>query len=324
MKKYWKFGASAGLAAMLLAGCGDQEAPTGETEETPVDTPKEVAEVEFPVTMTDATGEEVVIEAEPEAIVSMMPSNTEIIYELGMGEKIVGVTDFDNYPEEAASIEKIGGQEFNVEKIISLQPDLVLSHEGGLGVGEAGIQQLRDAGLAVYVVSDAQNFDEVYETFSVIGQATGAMEEADALVSEMEAQVDEIEEQASTIKEPKKVFVEVGSSPEIYTTGSGTFIDEMLDILNAENTAGELKGWVSMDPEAIVEKNPDVIISTEGAYVPDAVEKIKARNGFAEVAAVKEDAVYNVDSDKVTRSGPRLTEGLMEMAQAIYPEVFSE
>ncbi|SDH91517.1 iron complex transport system substrate-binding protein [Planococcus glaciei] len=324
MKKYWKFGASAGLAAMLLAGCGDQEAPTGETEETPVDTPKEVAEVEFPVTMKDATGEEVVIEAEPEAIVSMMPSNTEIIYELGMGEKIVGVTDFDNYPEEAASIEKIGGQEFNVEKIISLQPDLVLSHEGGLGVGEAGIQQLRDAGLAVYVVSDAQNFDEVYETFSVIGQATGAMEEADALVSEMEAQVDEIEEQASTIKEPKKVFVEVGSSPEIYTTGSGTFIDEMLDILNAENTAGELKGWVSMDPEAIVEKNPDVIISTEGAYVPDAVEKIKARNGFAEVAAVKEDAVYNVDSDKVTRSGPRLTEGLMEMAQAIYPEVFSE
>jgi len=324
MKKYWKFGASAGLAAMLLAGCGDQEAPTGETEETPVETPKEVAEVEFPVTMTDATGEEVVIEAEPEAIVSMMPSNTEIIYELGMGEKIVGVTDFDNYPEEAASIEKIGGQEFNVEKIISLQPDLVLSHEGGLGVGEAGIQQLRDAGLAVYVVSDAQNFDEVYETFSVIGQATGAMEEADALVSEMEAQVDEIEEQASTIKEPKKVFVEVGSSPEIYTTGSGTFIDEMLDILNAENTTGESKGWVSMDPEAIVEKNPDVIISTEGAYVPDAVEKIKARNGFAEVAAVKEDAVYNVDSDKVTRSGPRLTEGLMEMAQAIYPEVFSE
>ncbi|MCP2033721.1 iron complex transport system substrate-binding protein [Planomicrobium sp. HSC-17F08] len=324
MKKYWKFGASAGLAAMLLAGCGDQEAPTGETEETPVDTPKEVAEVEFPVTMTDATGEEVVIEAEPEAIVSMMPSNTEIIYELGMGEKIVGVTDFDNYPEEAASIEKIGGQEFNVEKIISLQPDLVLSHEGGLGVGEAGIQQLRDAGLTVYVVSDAQNFDEVYETFSVIGQATGAMEEADALVSEMEAQVDEIEEQAGTVTEPKKVFVEVGSSPEIYTTGSGTFIDEMLDILNAENTAGELEGWISMDPEAIVEKNPDVIISTEGAYVPDAVEKIKARNGFAEVTAVKEDAVYNVDSDKVTRSGPRLTEGLMEMAQAIYPEVFSE
>ncbi|MBZ5202153.1 ABC transporter substrate-binding protein [Planomicrobium chinense] len=324
MKKFWKFGASAGLAAMLLAGCGDQEAPTGETEETPVDTPKEVAEVEFPVTMTDATGEEVVIEAEPEAVVSMVPSNTEIAYELGLGEKIVGVSDFDNYPEEAASVEKIGGQEFNVEKIISLQPDLVLAHESGLGVGEAGIQQLRDAGLAVYVVSEAQSFDEVYETMTVIGQATGAMEEADALVSEMEAQVDEIEEQANTITEPKKVFVEVGSSPEIYTTGSGTFMDEMLDILNAENTAGELEGWISMDPEAIVEKNPDVIISTEGAYVPDAVEKIKARNGFAEVTAVKEDAVYNVDSDKVTRSGPRLTEGLMEMAQAIYPEVFSE
>ncbi|MGK7376524.1 ABC transporter substrate-binding protein [Planococcus sp. 1R117A] len=324
MKKFWKFGASAGMAAMLLAGCGGQEAPTGENAETPTDPPKEVAEAEFPVTMKDAMGEEIVIEEEPKAIVSMVPSNTEIAYELGLGEKMVGVSDFDNYPEEAATVEKIGGQEFNVEKIISLQPDLVLAHESGVGVGEAGLQQLRDAGIKVYVVQEAQSFDEVYDTMTIIGQATGTMQEADALVSEMEAQVEEIEEQASKIKEPKKVFVEVGSNPEIYTTGSGTFMDEMLDIINAENAAGELEGWVSMDPEAIVEANPDVIVSTEGAYVPDAVEKIKARSGFADVTAVKEDAVYNVDSDKVTRSGPRLTEGLMEMAQAVYPEVFSE
>lgn len=324
MKKFWKFGMNAGLAALLLAGCGGEAAVEEKDVETPAEPPKEVAEAEFPVTLTDAVGEEVVIEEEPDAIVSMIPSNTEIAYELGLGDKMVGVSDFDNYPEEAAKVEKIGGQEFNVEKIISLNPDVVLAHESGVAVGEAGLQQIRDAGVPVYVVQEATSFDEVYETISIIGQATGAMEEADALVSEMEVQVEEIKEQASAVKEPKSVFVEVGSTPDIYTTGSGTFIDEMLSIINAENVAADQEGWVSMDPEAIVEANPDVIISTEGAYVPDAVEKIKTRSGFAEVAAVKGDQVYNLDSDQVTRSGPRLTAGLMEMAKTVYPDVFSE
>ena len=325
MKEFWKFGLSAGLAAVLLAGCGEEAAPVEEQDvETPAEPPKEIAEAEFPVTLTDAVGDEVVIEEEPEAIVSMVPSNTEIIYELGLGEKMVGVSDFDNYPEEAAEVEKIGGQEFNVEKIISLQPDLVLAHESGLGVGDAGLQQLRDAGIKVFVVNSAVSFEEVYESITVIAQAAGAMEEAENIITEMEVQVDGIEELANTVENPKTVFVEVGSQPDIYTTGSGTFMDEMLTIINAENVAGDLEGWVSMDPEAIVEANPDVIITTEGAYVEDAVGQIKSRSGFAAVAAVEEDAVYDLDSDMLTRSGPRLSEGLIEMAKAVYPEVFSE
>ena len=305
-----------------MAGCGEEAAPAQE-ETAPEETPA-ASEAEFPVTLTDAVGEEVIIEEEPEAIISMIPSNTEIAYELGLGDKMVGVSDFDNYPEEAAEVEKIGGQEFNVEKIISLDPDVVLAHESGVAVGEAGLQQVRDAGIPIYVVQEATSFDEVYETISIIGQATGATKEAETLVSDMKAQVAEVKEQASAVEDPKSVFVEVGSTPDIYTTGNGTFIDEMLDIINAENIAADQEGWVSMDPEAIVDANPEVIISTEGAYVPDAVEKIKARSGFAEVAAVKEDEVYNVDSDQVTRSGPRLTAGLMELAKTVYPEVFSE
>lgn len=323
MKKFWKFGATAGVAAIILAGCGETTTPE-EDIETPAEPPTEVAEVEFPVTLVDAVGDEIVIEEEPEAIVSMIPSNTEIAYELGLDEKIVGVSDFDNYPEATADVEKIGGQEFNVEKIISLQPDLVLAHESGLGVGDAGLQQLRDAGLEVFVVQNAESFDEVYDSISTIAQATGAMEEAEKIVSEMEVQVAEIEKQAATIEEPKTVFLEVGSQPDIFTTGSGTFMDEMLSIINAKNVAGDLKGWISMDPEAIVAANPDVIITTEGGYVEDAVGQIKTRGGFAEVTAVKEDAIYSLDSDMLTRSGPRLTAGLMEMAQAVYPDVFNE
>ena len=323
MNKFWKFGATAGLAAFLMAGCGETVTPEKDVE-TPAEPPKEVAEVEFPVTLTDAVGDEIVIDEEPGAIVSMIPSNTEIAYELGLGDKIVGVSDYDNYPEETADVEKIGGQEFNVEKIIGLQPYLVLAHESGLGVGDAGLQQLRDAGLDVFVVQNAASFDEVYESITTIGQATGTMEEAENIVSEMEAQVASIEELAATIEEPKTVFLEVGSQPDIYTTGSGTFMDEMLTLINAKNVAGELEGWVSMDPEAIVAANPDVIITTEGDYVEDAVGQIKTRGGFAEVTAVKEEEVYSLNSDMLTRSGPRLTAGLMEMAQAVYPDVFNE
>ncbi|WP_422124040.1 ABC transporter substrate-binding protein [Planococcus sp. X10-3] len=325
MKKFWRFGLNTGLAAVLLAGCGGEDVSNEEQQtETPDEAPAEVAEADFPVTLTDALGDEVVIEEEPQSIVSMVPSTTEISYELGLGDKMVGLSDFDNYPAETADVEKIGGQEFNVEKVISLEPDLVISHESGISTWEGGLQQLRDAGITVYVVNNETSFEEVYDSITVIGQATGTVEEADALIAEMQEQVDEITEQAAAVEEAKTVFVEVGSQPDIYTTGSGTFIDEMLSMINAENLAGDQEGWVSMDPEAIVNGNPDVIVTTEGSYNPEAVDQIKQRGGFAEVTAVEEDAVFNINTDAVTRSGPRLTEGLLELAQAVYPEVFSE
>lgn len=325
MNNIWKFGTAAGMAALVLTGCGDTATPVEEQDvETPAEPPSEVAEAEFPVTLVDALGDEVVIEEQPESFVSMIPSNTEIAYELGLGEKLVGVSDFDNYPEEVADIEKIGGQEFNVEQIISLQPDVVLAHESGLGMGTEGLQQLRDAGLNVFVVDNAETFEEVYETITVIGQASGAVEEADALVEEMEMQVAEIQEMAAGVEETKSVFVEIGSEPELYTAGEGTFIHEMLTMIQAENVAGGEQGWISMDPEAVVAANPDVIITTEGAYVENAVEQIKTRSGYAEVTAVQEDAVYELDGDTATRPGPRLTEGLMTLAEMIYPETFGE
>lgn len=325
MKNIWKFGTAAGMAAIVLAGCGDGAAPVEDQDvETPAEPPSEVAEAEFPVTLVDAMGDEVAIEEEPESFVSMLPSNTEIAYELGLGEKLVGVSDFDNYPAEVADIEKIGGQEFNVEKIISLQPDLVLAHESGIGTWADGLQQLRDAGVKVFVVENAETFDEVYETISVIGQASGAVEEADALIEEMETQVAAIEDLSNGVEETKSVFVEVGSDPELYTAGTGTFIDEMLTMIQAENVAGDQQGWANMSQEAVVAADPEVIITTEGTYIEDAVGKIKERNGYGKVTAVQEDAVFEVDADTLTRSGPRLTEGLMTMAELIYPETFGE
>ena len=318
MKKFYAFLVTMLLAAGVLAGCGES-----------AEQPKEEKKVEegqkgaYPVTINDALDNEVVIETKPERIVSVIPSNTEIAFELGFGEEVVGVSDFDNYPPEAEKKEKVGGLEFNVEKVISLNPDLVLAHASTAQSSEAGLQQLKDAGVPVLIVNDAKNFDEVYESIEMIGTAGGAKEKAEQLVADMKSKLEEIKTKAQAIKEEdrKSVMVEVSPAPEIYAAGKNTFMDEMLSAINAENIISE-EGWPKMDSEAIIERNPDVIVTTHGFYTEDSVGNVLSRDGWQDITAVKNKQVAAVDSDMVTRSGPRIIEGVEELAKAIYPDVF--
>ncbi|KAB2328607.1 ABC transporter substrate-binding protein [Cytobacillus depressus] len=323
MKKLYSLFFALLLAIGVLAGCG---ASTEEPKKNTASEGNQQAQEEkadFPVTIKDALDNEVVIESKPEKIVSLIPSNTEISFALGLGNEIVGISDYDNYPAETAEKEKIGAMDFNVEKIISLKPNLVLAHESGANYGEAGLQQLRDAGIAVFIVNEAKNFDDVFNSINMIGTATGKKDEAEQLVESMRAKLEEIKEKAKTIKDEdrKKVFIEVAPAPEMYAAGTNTFMNEMLSILHADNIITE-EGWPKVDPEAIIEKNPDVIITTHGYYTEDPVGNVLGRNGWQEINAVKNNQVVDVDSDMVNRSGPRLVEGVELLAKAIYPETF--
>ncbi|MBS8263876.1 ABC transporter substrate-binding protein [Mesobacillus boroniphilus] len=322
MKKLNAFLFALLLTIGALAGCGSN-ADQSNAEETKKTETAQQAEAKFPVTIKDGTGQEVTIESKPEKIVSLIPSNTEIAYGLGLDEQIVGVSEFDNFPEEVAEKEKIGGMEFNLEKIISLKPDLVLAHASSAHSSEAGLQQLKDTGITVLVVNDATTFDEVYESISMIGTASGQKEKADVMIADMKKKIEEIKTKAQEIKEEdrKSVFVEVSPAPEVYAAGKNTFIDEMLQIINAENTVTE-EGWPKLDSEAIIKRNPEVIITTHGYYTPEPVKNVTSREGWDKITAVKENRVVDVHSDKVTRTGPRLTEGVEELAKAVYPDVF--
>jgi iron complex transport system substrate-binding protein len=324
MKKMYSFILTVMVAAMVLAGCNTAEEPAkneSKTGEKPVQEQKS----DFPVTVEDALDEDVVIQEKPEKIISLIPSNTEIVYGLDNGDAIVGVTDFDNYPEEAMAKEKIGGIEFNIEKMISLKPDLVLAHESTADSAKAGLQQLKDAGIVVVVVNDAQTLDEVYTSIKMIGNALGESEKANELIEGIKDKFAELQKKAESIKEDgkKTVFVEVSPAPEIYTAGKNTFIDELLTIIGANNASAEMEGWAKVDPEAIVERNPDVIVTTYGYYTEKPIEQVLGRKGWKNVSAVKEKQVFDVHSDLVTRSGPRLAEGAEELAKAIYPDVFN-
>ncbi|RID87463.1 ABC transporter substrate-binding protein [Peribacillus asahii] len=307
------------LSVGVMVGCSNS---TKEDSASNSKEPKQAAS-QFPVTITDGSGEKVTIKEEPKKIVSVIPSNTEIAFALGLGDQIVGVSDYDTYPEETKDIEKIGGLEMNIEKVVSLKPDLVLAHSSNNV--EGGVKQLKEMGITVLVVNDAQNFKQVYHSIEMIGTATGKTEAATVIVEDMQTKLKDVKEKVKvvTADERKKVLIEVSPPPEIYSPGKNTFMDEMLQIIQADNIAGQLEGWAKMDEEAVVTANPDVIVTTHGYRTKDPISEVLKRNAWGDITAIKNKQVYNINSDLVDHPGPRLVEGVEELGKAIYPEIFN-
>ncbi|WP_139823859.1 ABC transporter substrate-binding protein [Thalassobacillus devorans] len=314
----------------VMVGCGateggnESDGNTNEPADSSEETQGEASGDSFPLTVEDGAGEQVEIESEPETIVSVQASNTEIAFALGQGEKMIGVSDYCNYPEETADIEKVGGQEMNVEKILSMMPDMVLvttfHHENHSAV----LDQFEEAGIDVVVVGDANSFDAVYDNIQMLGKATGSSDKADEIVSDMKNRLADVKDKAKQVEEVKDVWVEVAPAPDIFTTGTGTFMHEMLEAINANNAAADEEGWVKFTEEEAVTLNPEVIITTYGYYVENPEEQVLNREGWSEVPAVEQEQVFDVDNDTVTRPGPRLIDGVERLGELIYPEVFSE
>ncbi len=333
-KKLWLPALFLLMIVSLITACGGgneaektdgtqdpQLASPQEEESNPTDDSK-LPSSSFPVTIIDDTGEELTIEQAPESIVSIQASHTEIAFALGLADKIVGVSDYDNYPPEVEEITKVGGQNINVELVIALNPDLALVTDHHYASHPHVLDQFRDAGIDVIVVPEAHTISEVYDNIRLLGKATGSTEQAESIIQDMESRFDAIRTKAAAVAEPKRVWVEVAPAPRIYTTGKGTFMHEMLEMIHAENAASDHEGWVTLNEEEIIVLQPDVIITTYGFYMDHAVEDVLARVGWSEVPAIKNKQVFDVESDPVVRPGPRLADGVEQLAKAIYPEIF--
>ncbi len=269
------------------------------------------------LSIEDAFGHIVEMEKAPERIISLAPSNTEILYALGLGDKIVGVTAFCDYPEEALEVDKVGDfNGINFEKVVELEPDLVVNY--GMLEDDA-LKMYNDAGIAV-ISFIPESIDEVIETIKQISIATYSEDRGNDLVERMEEHRDEILAKVQDTEEVK-VFYEIWHEP-LMTAGAGSFVDGLINLANGVNVASDAEGeYPNYDIEKLIENDPEVYL-TANDLPEKTAESIMTRPGYEDIAAIKNGKIYLLDGNIVSRPGPRIVEALEIIAQKIHPQAF--
>jgi iron complex transport system substrate-binding protein len=302
------------LILVLSVGC----TPKTESDEKPKSANNENIEstANYPMDIKDQFGNKITIEKKPEKIVSLAPSNTEILFSLGLGDKIVGVSSFCDYPEEAKTKEDIGSfQEINLERIIELEPDLVIQY--GPGDKESN-GRLKEAGINI-LSYEPETIDEVIELINTIGEITDTSSEARKITKDMIDKKNSIVEKVKDAKKVK-VFYEIWNDP-LMAAGPGSFMDELMTLAGGDNIAKDAKGeYPQFDVEQLIERDPEVYLSAKEEE--KTIESIKSRPGYENISAVKNDRIYLLEPNIVSRPGPRIIEGLEIVAKAIHPELF--
>lgn len=266
------------------------------------------------IKITDMTGKTFTLDKLPERIVSLNPSNTEIVFALGAGEKLVGITSFCDYPQETHDIEKIGDFEGpNIELIKKVEPDVIL----------AGVYMQDDAAIAIeslgipVITTEASEFEGIFESVSLIGKIVGEENNAERINCDMQNTIDSIKEETKNGEKPK-IFYIAWTDPLI-TTGSDTFVNDVISITGAENIAKEIVGWTHYSTEELLRQNPDMLIvawhaTNEGI----SKEEIMADPILKNLACVKKGLIYIMKDDNlISRPGPRIVQGVREMSDAI-------
>ena len=297
------------LAAALLVGCAVQ--PPAE----PAPTPANLAA--WPRTLTDDEGTTIELAEPPERVISLSPANTEIAFALGAGDRLVGGTDFDDYPSEAAALPDVATfTGVLLEQAVALEPDLVLA-AGNNFTPPDDIERMRELGLTVLVVY-AETVDEVLSDIALVGQALGADEQAADILSGMQARLAEVQAAVESVPERPRVFYQIGSVPEIYAPAPDSFIADMVALGGGEPITTTDPAVFSISVERLVELDPEVIVLGDAAYGVCPAE-VRTRPGWESMTAVQADALRPVDDVIITRPGPRLAEGLAALALAIHP-----
>lgn len=307
------------MLALVLVGCGTKE---DANKDTVSKDEQQTESTSYKV--TDDRGVEVTFDAVPKTIASLQPSNTEILFALGVGDKIVGATEYDTYPEEAQKIERVSDStKFNSERILALKPDVVIAYTTGDGDDENlnALKVLEDAGIKVFAIKSAASFDDVYGDIQQIASVMGIEDKGEKLNEDIKAKIAEVQAKVKDVKEPKNIYLEIGPKPDIYTAGSGTFQQEILNAANVKNVFADVQSWAKVSEEDVIAKNPEVILTTVG-YVENSVGEILARDGWNSITAIQNKAVYYIDTDISNRPGPRIGEAVELVAKAAYPELF--
>jgi iron complex transport system substrate-binding protein len=297
--------------SLLLAACSAPAtlAPTA----TPVS-----------LTFTDGLGREIKLAGPAQRIVSLAPSNTEILFAVGAGKQVVGRDDFSDFPAEANSLPKTGSLEKqNTEQIVALKPDLVLA--AGINNQEQ-VKALESLGLTVYFLSNPKTLEDMYTNLEIVAKLTGHEQETAALIESLKARVTAVDEKIKSAATKPVVFYELDSTDPAkpWTAGPGSFIDLLITRaggLNLTSAAGIKDAYPQVSAEQIVSTDPDLIILGDSMWGV-TVDSVGQRPGWEKLKAVASKQVYPFDDNIVSRPGPRLVNGLEALAKLLHPELF--
>ncbi len=270
----------------------------------------------YPMTITDFAGRKVTIEKEPERIVSLAPSITETLFYIGAGDKLVGVTNYADFPPAVKNITRVGGygKYANLEKIAALKPDLIIADDFSLPI----LSKLEE--IAPVVIVAPKNLSGVYRQIELLGKITNREEGALTVVAEMRATVAYVESLVRGKPKPKVFFI-LSYYNGYWTAGNGTFINDLINLAGGKNIFSDVEGWKAVSEEQIVARNPEVIIISPNAGIkPEDL----CKGPLASVNAVKNGRVYVLsDENLVVRPGPRIVLGLEEIAELLHPKAFN-
>jgi cobalamin transport system substrate-binding protein len=309
------------LAIALVSACAAPVAtPTFFVAATPTPAPT-AAPTTLPtpsgITLTDDEGTTFTLAAVPETVVSLTPATTELLFALGVGEKLAGRTDFDDYPAEALAAPVVATFEgVNVEQVVDINPDLVIAGGNNFTPPDE-VSRLRELGIPVLVIY-ANDVDAVLADIRLVGTAVGADAAAEAVVGAIQDRIDEVTAAVATLERPR-TFYEIGSVPELYGPAPDSFVADMVVLAGGEPILTTDPQVFSIPLERLVTEDPEVIVLGDAAYgvCPD---QLVTRAGWSGMTAVSTGNVRPVDDIIVTRPGPRLGEGLAALTLAIHPD----
>ncbi|EGO2707981.1 ABC transporter substrate-binding protein [Enterococcus faecalis] len=315
MKKFTLTMMTLGLVATLgLAGCGKQEKKaTTSSEKTEVTLPTK-----------DRSGKEITLPKEATKIISLVPSTTEVIEDLGKTDQLIAVdTQSSTMMTDLKKLPQMDMMAVDAEKLIALKPQIVYVNDINLASSESVWKQVEDAGITVVNIPTSTSIKAIKEDVQFIADSLSEHEKGQKLIKTMDQEIDEVAKIGKTIKKPKTVLFEVAALPDIYSFGNGTFLNEMIETIGAKNVLANEKGWLPVTEEAAIAAKPEVIL-TNVKYMKDPAKEILARKNWENVPAVQNKEVFEIDNMSSSLPNNHITKALKQMAKAVYPEEYKD
>ena len=310
--------------AASVAGCAAQPASGSASAPASVSAPSSAVSApaaEKPT--TDPSGAEVNIPDEIGSVVVLAPSIAETLVALGCGDLIVGYdaqsVGLAGLPADVPTFDMM---QPDMEQLAALKPDVLFVSNMTLYDQSNPYQQLIDLGVCVLCVPTANSIAAIQEDIAFIAAAMGKTAEGDTLIADMQAELDRIAAIGATVTDKKSVYFEIGAAPSMYSFGSGVFLNEMIELIGAENVLADQEGWLAVEAETIVAADPDVIL-TNVNYIDDPVAEILGRSGWEGMSAVKNEQVFYIDNMASSLSNHTIVKALDQMAKAVYPDLFA-